>query len=176
MHGRSVDGYTISVQVKKNVIFSLSHHLAVISNIRLKWARNAPSAKWRLGGPTTTPNPPPLPPHGSSSRRRSMSPAHTHPALSRGRSPPPSSYYTEPPSTTKRYSYNSERSRSRPRSPPFSSSRYEQGQQKYTSAYAYQKSTNSPPPEAKKNSPTTQTSLQQQSTRQSYLHSPPPFL
>lgn len=175
MHGRSVDGYTISVQVKKHVIFSLSHHLAVISNIRLKWARNAPSAKWRLGGPTTTPNPPPLPPHGSSSRRRSMSPAHTHPALSRGRSPP-SSYYTEPPSTTKRYSYNNERSRSRPRSPPFSSSRYEQGQQKYTSAYAYQKSTNSPPPEAKKNSPTTQTSLQQQSTRQSYLHSPPPFL
>ncbi|KAI7896740.1 uncharacterized protein EV154DRAFT_547017 [Mucor mucedo] len=41
MHGRRIDGYTISVQ----------------------WARNAPSASWRLGGPTTPPNPPPPPPH-----------------------------------------------------------------------------------------------------------------
>ncbi|KAG2229920.1 hypothetical protein BDF21DRAFT_414143 [Thamnidium elegans] len=72
MHGRRIDGYTISVQ----------------------WARNAPSASWRLGGPTTPPNPPPPPPHHhlsrmpynrSYERRRSMSPP-------RGRSPPPPLY------------------------------------------------------------------------------------
>lgn len=52
-----------------------------------QWARNAPSASWRLGGPTTPPNPPPPPPHHLAripysryDRRRSMSPP-------RGRSP-----------------------------------------------------------------------------------------
>ncbi|KAI8063663.1 uncharacterized protein B0P05DRAFT_555208 [Gilbertella persicaria] len=79
MHGRRIDGYTISVQ----------------------WARNAPSATWRLGGPSQPaprpslpPPPPPLhyrypsyrysPYHRRStsrSRKRSMSPP-------RGRSPP----------------------------------------------------------------------------------------
>ncbi|CAO3628996.1 unnamed protein product [Mucor hiemalis] len=75
MHGRRIDGYTISVQ----------------------WARNAPSASWRLGGPTTPPNPPPPPPHHhlgrsysrSYERRRSLSPP-------RGRSPPPL-YHHHPP-------------------------------------------------------------------------------
>ncbi|GAA5809334.1 hypothetical protein MFLAVUS_002742 [Mucor flavus] len=74
MHGRRIDGYTISVQ----------------------WARNAPSASWRLGGPTTPPNPPPPPPHHLSrmpynrsyERRRSMSPP-------RGRSPPPPQLYQQ---------------------------------------------------------------------------------
>ncbi|KAG2206251.1 hypothetical protein INT47_007264 [Mucor saturninus] len=84
MHGRRIDGYTISVQ----------------------WARNAPSASWRLGGPTTPPNPPPPPPHHLTripynryERRRSMSPPrgrspsqlYQHHHHSRSRSPIPTS-------------------------------------------------------------------------------------
>ncbi|KAI8883611.1 RNA-binding domain-containing protein [Backusella circina FSU 941] len=78
MHGRRIDGYTISVQ----------------------WARNAPSASWRYGGRTPPPPLPPPPPH---LRRRSPLPLSPPPphyhrrrlyggrppsAGSRSRSPP----------------------------------------------------------------------------------------
>ncbi|KAL9556731.1 hypothetical protein MBANPS3_001712 [Mucor bainieri] len=106
MHGRRIDGYTISVQ----------------------WARNAPSATWRLGGPShpatphhTLPLPPPPPPpqhsgripppyrsyspyrSSSRGRRRSLSPP-------RGRSPPPHHHHYM--MSERRYSTSHSRSRS----------------------------------------------------------------
>ncbi|KAI8096642.1 uncharacterized protein BX664DRAFT_324524 [Halteromyces radiatus] len=63
MHGRRIDGYTISVQ----------------------WARNAPSSSWRFDRSPRrrrSPSPRGLPPHPSYGRSRSRSPYG-------GRSPPP---------------------------------------------------------------------------------------
>ncbi|KAI9310210.1 hypothetical protein BX666DRAFT_2010321 [Dichotomocladium elegans] len=76
MHGRRIDGYTISVQ----------------------FARNAPSASWRFdrgspvgGGRPRSPSPRRY--GGSRPYGRSRSPYNRRsPSLPRGRSPPPSSY------------------------------------------------------------------------------------
>ncbi|KAI7900529.1 uncharacterized protein BX663DRAFT_517934 [Cokeromyces recurvatus] len=87
MHGRRIDGYTISVQ----------------------WARNAPSASWRLGGPSYPPLPPPLPlPH----QRRHPPPHHHHHSLP----PPPPGRIPPPPYYHRSYSPYRSRSRGRRRS------------------------------------------------------------
>ncbi|KAJ8653203.1 hypothetical protein O0I10_011150 [Lichtheimia ornata] len=69
MHGRRIDGRTISVQ----------------------WARNAPSARWRFDPPNRrlhSQSPPPPPPARYNSRR-SRSPYYRRSLSPRGRSPPP---------------------------------------------------------------------------------------
>ncbi|KAI9487271.1 MAG: hypothetical protein EXX96DRAFT_605251 [Benjaminiella poitrasii] len=138
MHGRRIDGYTISVQ----------------------WARNAPSASWRLGGPSYPPLPPPPshrrhhhhslppgrippplpPPHyhrsyspyrsRSRGRRRSMSPP-------RGRSPPPPHHYYE-----RRYSASP---RSRSRSPLHTTTTEQPRSKSPSSSSSNKKPTMSPP-------------------------------
>ncbi|CDH59856.1 predicted protein [Lichtheimia corymbifera JMRC:FSU:9682] len=78
MHGRRIDGRTISVQ----------------------WARNAPSARWRFDR-ATSPRPnrrlhsqsPPPPPPARYNRRRSRSPYYRRSPSPRGRSPPPPPLY-----------------------------------------------------------------------------------